>query len=95
MKAVENQMCKKCSKNKCDHKFFSLPTPAPSPNVHLSPLPQLEEKGLHMLLSPAEMIQGPLMKIARDTKRLPYEETVQILKLFSLEIKQITWRLNK
>lgn len=48
-----------------------------------------------MLLSPAEMIQGPLMKIARDTKRLPYEETVQILKLFSLEIKQITWRLNK
>lgn len=93
MKAAENQMCKKCSKNKCDHKFFSLPSPAPSPNVHLFPLPQLEEKGLHMLLSPAGMIQGLLMKIAGDTKRLPYEETVQILKLRSLEIKKITWSL--
>ena len=50
---------------------------------------------LHMLFSPAEMIQGPVMKIATNTKRLPYEETVKILKLFSLEIKQITWSMMK
>lgn len=46
-----------------------------------------------MLFSSAEMIQGLVMKIARDTKRLPYEETVKILKLFSLETKQIIWSM--
>lgn len=33
------------------------------------------------------MIQGPVMKIITDTKRLLYEKMVEVLNLLSLEIK--------
>lgn len=82
----------KCSKTKYEHKILLL-APQKIPSMYLIPLLQLEKGYLHMLFNPAEMIQGPVTKITTDTKRLPYQETVKILKLFSLEIKQTTWSM--
>lgn len=41
------------------------------------------------------MIQGLVMKITTDTKGLPYEEIVKILKVLSLTVKQIRWNIIK